>query len=287
MNTTTLGWSKIIAIASLLVTVACGGCDEGTAQNSGQNSGTANSATPNSTANSSTTTPFETNESGEVLCGDVACACDNGTDDDGDGLVDLQDPECTGPYDDDEGTFATGIPGDNKDDCQDCFFDGNSGHGDDGCQYATECLLGGNPMGASGCKNCETSQACYDFCRPRTPNGCDCFGCCEVTLEDGSKETIVLGENCSLDNISACQTGCVINEECSNTCGECELCLGKTVDDLPESCYDTPPDSDMGTPPDPDEPVHTCDDGETPCNETSDCGNNSYCQLGCCIEIIL
>ncbi len=36
-------------------------------------------------------------------------------DNDGDGLVDGFDPECTGPFDDDEATFATGIPGDNKD----------------------------------------------------------------------------------------------------------------------------------------------------------------------------
>ena len=48
-------------------------------------------------------------------CGDVPCACSDGMDNDGDGLVDGFDPECTGPFDDDEATFATGIPGDNKD----------------------------------------------------------------------------------------------------------------------------------------------------------------------------
>lgn len=272
-----------LASVALSLAVACGGCDE----EAGQNNAASNNGTTasNTTPNTGTSTPFETNEDGDVLCGSDPCACDDGQDNDDDGLVDLQDPECTGPYDDDEATFATGIPGDNKDDCQDCFFDGNSGHGDDGCQYASECLLGGNPMGSSGCKNCETSDQCYDFCRPRTPNGCDCFGCCEVTLDDGSKETVVLGEGCSLDNLDNCQTGCVLNENCSNTCGECELCLGKTAEDLPASCYETP--DDMGTPPDPDQPVHTCDDGETPCNETAGCPSNHYCQLGCCIEIIL
>ncbi|HYQ14706.1 MAG TPA: hypothetical protein VEQ58_03080, partial [Polyangiaceae bacterium] len=36
-------------------------------------------------------------------------ACSNGIDDDGDGLIDGFDPECTGLADDDEGSFATGI----------------------------------------------------------------------------------------------------------------------------------------------------------------------------------
>jgi hypothetical protein len=282
---------RTLSVALAIVLAACGGCDESTAGNNGDgtnaNAGNAGNAGTNSVPITDTNSPFEMNESGEVLCGDTACACDDGADNDGDGLVDLQDPECTGPYDDDEGTFATGIPGDNKDDCQDCFFDGNSGHGDDGCQYATECLLGGNPMGASGCKNCEVADQCYDFCRPRTPNGCDCFGCCEVTLEDGSTETVVLGGSCSLDDLSQCETGCVINEECSNSCGRCELCLGKEVEDLPADCFES--GDDMGTPPSDagDTPVHTCEDGEVPCNQTSDCPNNHYCQLGCCIEIIL
>lgn len=272
-----------ILVAILVSFAACGGCDDDGAANSGTNADNVNNAnsTMNNAANSGTNSPFEQNTNGQVLCGGDPCACDDGIDQDGDGLVDLQDPECTGPYDDDEATFATGIPGDNKDDCQDCFFDGNSGHGDDGCQYATECLLGGNPMGPSGCKNCETSQECYDFCRPRTPNGCDCFGCCEVTLEDGSTETVVLGGDCSLDNLAGCETGCILNDNCANTCGRCELCLGKTVEDLPEDCYATP--ADMGTP---DSPPQSCDDGETPCNDTPDCPTNFYCQLGCCIRVI-
>lgn len=265
---------------------ACGGCDEGgTASNNDAPGSNNETVAPNNVASNNTATPFETNESGEVLCGDTACACDDGADNDGDGRIDLQDPECTGPYDDDEATFATGIPGDNKDDCQDCFFDGNSGHGDDGCQYATECLLGGNPTGNSGCHNCDVSDACYDFCRPRTPNGCDCFGCCEVTLGDGTKETVVLGEGCSLDNIDQCETGCVLSADCANTCGRCELCLGKTAKDLPEDCF--APVDDTGTPPDPEDPVHSCDDGEIVCNATSDCPTNHYCQLGCCIQVIL
>src|SRR3569623_791673 len=60
--------------------------------------------------------------------------CSNCKDDDGDGLIDGFDPQCTGPFDNDEGSFATGIPGDNIDTInQDCFFDGNSGACNDGC----------------------------------------------------------------------------------------------------------------------------------------------------------
>src|SRR5690606_10852040 len=85
--------------------------------------------------------------SGTVLCGSAPCACNNGIDDDGDGTIDGFDIECTGAIDDDEGSFATGIPGDNRDPkWQDCFFDGNSGHGDDRCQCPTECLTGELPL---------------------------------------------------------------------------------------------------------------------------------------------
>src|ERR1700753_3665886 len=57
-------------------------------------------------------------------CPATGCACSNGIDDDGDGLADADDPECVGPNDNDEATFATGMPGDNKDPkWQDCFFD--------------------------------------------------------------------------------------------------------------------------------------------------------------------
>src|SRR5207244_10409925 len=67
-------------------------------------------------------------------------ACSDGKDNAGDGLIDAADPECSGPCDNDEGSFATGIPGDNVDACkQDCFFDGNSGMGDDGCEWNLKC----------------------------------------------------------------------------------------------------------------------------------------------------
>jgi hypothetical protein len=40
-----------------------------------------------------------------VPCGGAIGQCNDREDNDGDGLVDLDDPECTGPCDDDEGSF--------------------------------------------------------------------------------------------------------------------------------------------------------------------------------------
>src|SRR5262245_30315987 len=114
--------------------------------------------------------------------------CSDGIDNDGDGLIDYNDPECIGAADSDESSLATGIPGDNIDPCkQDCFFDGNSGMGDDGCEWQLKCDMA-NPGQGVGCPydpnyhNCPgaQSQKCIDNCRKYVPNGCDCFGCCAI-----------------------------------------------------------------------------------------------------------
>jgi len=206
------------------------------------------------------------------LC-EGTCACSDGMDNDGDGLIDGMDPECTGPYDDDEGSFATGIPGDNRDPIwQDCFYDGNSGAGDDGCRYHTGCLTGEKE---STDPDCAVTDMCLEFCKGRTPNGCDCFGCCEVTKEDGTVVTIQIGEGCSLDNIDdadACPP-CTQDDECTNDCGTCELCPGRDPEDLPDECYDDP---DGGT------PMYECEDGIT-CMTSADCEGDAYCSLGCCL----
>jgi hypothetical protein len=231
-------------------------------------------------------------------------ACSNGVDDDGDGLSDGMDPECTGAADADEGTFATGIPGDNRDPkWQDCFFDGNSGAGDDGCRYHTDCLYG--DLDATDA-SCQITDECRDFCQARTPNGCDCFGCC--TIEDGSGNAvdILTGGTCSLNNLDdeeACPR-CVKSADCENTCGRCELCPGRAVEDLPEDCGmdpptgeppdgDPPPDTDppdgdpgdppvVEPPPDIDPPAWECENGRV-CSDALPCPADSYCQLGCCL----
>ena len=92
-----------------------------------------------------------------ALCGDHACACDDGKDNDGDALIDGLNPECTGPLDDDESTFATGQPNKGGGKCRDCFWDSNAGSGDDGCNYANACLQGLAPGPGDKC-TCDVSD---------------------------------------------------------------------------------------------------------------------------------
>lgn len=226
-----------------------------------------------------------------VLADGTTPQCADCTDNDGDGKVDGQDPECAGPLDNDEKTFGTGIPGDNMDACkQDCFFDGNSGQGDDKCEWNLKC----DPAspGAPQCpydatfKNCPATQSaqCKQFCAALTPNGCDCFGCCNVPLPGGGSKNIVLSSTCSLADVNdptKCKT-CTPNADCNNTCERCELCVGKTS--VPADC--APADagaggSDSGVPP----TGQVCVGGIT-CNETLPCASGTYCVTGCCIPIL-
>jgi hypothetical protein len=235
-------------------------------------------------------TPFPMNDAGQVLCGAGPCACSNGKDDDMDGVSDMADPECVSAWDNDEGSFATGMSGDNRDEaCQDCFFDGNSGSGNDGCRLPTSCLSMGNASsGRGGCNSCEQTDKCKSFCKAYTPNGCDCFGCCTVRLQNGSNVNVALGSGCQIDgnNVTGCNT-CVPNDSCRNECGKCELCPGKTLADLPADCLQTPP-NDAGTPNDagPPPPSHTCDDGATACGAgMPSCAGGFSCSFGCCVLI--
>jgi hypothetical protein len=261
------------------------GGSAGKAGGSTGGSSTGGSATGGSSTGGSSTggTGFEAGAGGgTALCTD--CVCANGVDDDMDGLVDGFDPECISAIDNDEGSFATGIPGDNVDPkWQDCFFDGDSGAGNDGCRYHTDCLTGDKSQDDP---DCVVTQACLDFCAPRTTNGCDCFGCCTITTDDGPVD-IFTTATCSLETIDdeqACPR-CVKTTQCENDCGECELCPGKLPEDLPESCQMEPPDG--GTPPPPDggePPVYTCNPGQDVCTLEMPCPPNFYCSLGCCVD---
>jgi len=208
-----------------------------------------------------------------AACGGTVYACGNGMDDDGDGLIDLMDPECTGPCDDLEGSFQTGIPGDNMDCKQDCFFDGDSGSGNDGCEWDLRCDPA-NPGANVGCEytggnNCGDepvmqSQECIDFCTQFVPPGCDCFGCCTVEGPDGPIDIFLNSDpNCSLDNLEVCES-CTKQEDCSDDCdpANCEICFGET--ELPEGCDE-----------------NTCSSGMA-CMDTAECAPDYFCYLGCC-----
>jgi len=224
--------------------------------------------------------------------------CSDGIDNDGDGKVDYNDPECVGPLDNDEGSFATGIPGDNMDACrQDCFFDGDSGGGNDGClwqlkcdprsvnskcpysqqyaqQHADECSLSGSQ-----------SQQCINFCKRLVPNGCDCFGCCAVP---GAPNPILLAATCTaadFNNPAKCPP-CTQVTQCNNPCDRCELCIGKTT--LPADC--TPGGTDGGAP-DGGTPVPDCGSDFVACGpgtgrDPSQCPTGTGCLTGCCLPII-
>jgi hypothetical protein len=206
-------------------------------------------------------------------CGGTIYECGDGEDNDGDGHTDLFDPECTGPCDDDEGSFQTGIPGDNMDCKQDCFFDGNSGQGDDGCIWDLRCdpenpgaNIGCEYTGGNNCNNQPPNQDadCVEFCLQFVPPGCDCFGCCTVQTDEGEVDIFLNSHpDCSLENLAACEP-CTQDDSCINDCtpAECEVCFGET--EPPKGC-------DEGM----------CDQGD-PCMSNADCPTDYACYLGCC-----
>ena len=254
------------------------GSVSGTASQSGS-AGTSSAGTGATTATTSAGTGGSSgtgNDPGNPLdCGGKVYECGDGMDNDGDGKIDLMDPECTGPCDDDESSFQTGIPGDNMDCKQDCFFDGNSGQGDDGCIWNLKCDPA-NPGKDIGCaytggNNCNNSpphqsQGCIDFCTQYVPPGCDCFGCCTVDTPNGPVSIFLNSDpDCALDNLDACQQCTSQIDDCGVPCDPdmCELCFGQDM--LPPGC-DMP----------------TCPAGGDPCQSNADCPTDYFCYQQCC-----
>ena len=76
------------------------------------------------------------------------------------------------------------------------------------------------------------------------------FGCCTVRDQNQVEHTILIGSDCSLDQIND-QTSCPRCEkstQCDNPCGTCELCLGKQPEDLPDECRSQTTPSDNQDP---------------------------------------
>lgn len=239
-------------------------------------SGTAEPTSSTTAEPGSTTNVTATTGGGGIACGGKIYRCADGMDNDGDGKTDLDDPECTGPCDDDEGSFQTGIPGDNVDCKQDCFFDGNSGQSE-GCLWDLKCDPA-NPGAGIGCEytggnQCDgmmgQSEECKANCEQFVPNGCDCFGCCTISTPNGDVNVFLnSGPDCSLINLDACVQCTPQIDDCGNDCNpdDCELCFGET--ELPEGC-DVP---------------GGCQEWEPPCpNGQADCPEGLFCVTGCCI----
>ncbi|CAN5920763.1 hypothetical protein BH11MYX3_BH11MYX3_40690 [soil metagenome] len=230
------------------------------------------------------------------MCTPGGPQCSNCIDDDGDGKIDGQDVECTGSLDNDESSFSTGIPGDNIDAVhQDCFFDGNSGSGNDGCNIHVCCLLGATtkaacPIGQNQYNpaNCPPpigtavlSQKCIDTCGKLAPPGCDCFGCCTECIPGTNPPQCFdidinpsTSPGCNDTNISdgAICKRCVKNTTCGNgTCGgtTCILCPGQDPSTLPSNCTG-----------------QTCPTGTTLCGAGDTCAMGTFCSNGCCIGVI-
>lgn len=216
-------------------------------------------------------------DAGFAYCGNRRCQCSDGLNNDEgqDELVDGLDPECTGATDDSEANFGTGHEQGNRQ-CLDCFFDrrgGGRGANSDGCSRLAACST--NPSATApgnSCGDCEVApdSECVRNCQPLTPNGCDCFGCCNV-YKGGRIFTIQLDARCSMETLqdpSRC-TACIQTESCLNACEDCELCPGRSR--VPASCASVQP---------------VCA-GLTPCRGVADCELGEYCLQGCCFPISL
>jgi hypothetical protein len=203
--------------------------------------------------------------------------CANGLDDDGDGLVDALDPDCTTPYDTSEELFP-GALYDVETCVRDCQFDGNSGQGDDQCDWSLRCdpktpVPSCAPLSSTTCSPAVT-QHCRDFCLPRTPNGCDCFGCCAVEVA-GARRTVLIsgGISCSSQTLSdptRCPS-CTQNTDCLNPCLPGEICFAGS-DPVAGPTTELAPRCPRGQ--------VACGPGAMlPCL----CPAGSYCVTGCCV----
>ena len=85
-----------------------------TATTTGESSSTGADVSTGEPVSSSSTTMPDTDgpTCAPKLCVGKMYACGDCMDNDGDGKIDAEDVECINPCDDDEGSFATGIPGD-------------------------------------------------------------------------------------------------------------------------------------------------------------------------------
>lgn len=260
----------------------------GTSSSGSSGSGGAGTATAvastSTTAATSATSSSATGGGGcqPVMCQGKIYACANCLDDDGDGNADAADSNCVGPCDNSEDKLDLAIPGANNAPCKrDCYFDQDSGSGNDNCSNdlrcdplspdPIDCKYTQPPPASAKCSD-KPSATCLKVCLPLTPNGCDCFGCCEVP--GGGGKFVYIGtkdandvSTCTIENAADPKkcAPCTPVKECFKDCGKCELCLGKNA--IPPECS----------------PSDQCPDakacglvGQAPCPP------GEYCITGCC-----
>jgi len=230
-------------------------------------------------------------------CQGKVYACGDCIDNDNDcGVDSLGDDQCFGPCDNTEDSLYGGIPGQNNSPCKaDCYFDQDTGAGNDDCYWSHKCdpfSVAPNyppeddkceynpnaniPGTSESCDDLQAaqSQTCLDYCGPLTPNGCDCFGCCEIP---GAPTTVYMGSedgsgngSCTLGDIDdplLCKP-CTQVVSCTNTCENCEICIGKP--DLPPECNQ-----------------QTCPQGQQLCGQPGQnpCSFGFFCNTGCCVAV--
>lgn len=256
-------------------------------------------------------------------CQNQVYECGDTIDNDGDGLIDSVDPDCLGPCDNTENSFYGGIPGQPGPACiVDCYWDSNSGSGNDDCFWSHQCdpneqIAPGHPEPIGKCPytaaanipgtgaSCDDltlaqSAVCASVCGPLTPNGCDCFGCCE--LPAGTGKFVWLGSedeasgqgSCTkagIDDPTKCEP-CLPVPSCLNGCDVCELCIGK--DTLPPECFPGSSSSSSGQGGASSSSSTggggsmQCPLDVQPCGLPGQpqCGAGYYCITGCCQPII-
>ena len=295
--TRVLGWGVLFTA----VLISVGACSEDAFVGFDRPAASAGGKTSDGPSDASTPLDARASACQIAKCGSHVYACGDCVDNDGDGLVDSEDPDCVGPCQNSEDTFFGSIPGQNHQPCaEDCYFDSNSGVGNDDCVWSHTCdplevAPSYSPEGATcaydatamlkkglDCATALTTQsaACTSVCGPLTPNGCDCFGCCAVP---GTNTAVWLGstddqgapscDHSHLDDPTRCKP-CTLVQGCSNPCDTCELCFGKRT--LPASCAG----STACSPP-------SCPAGVTPCGASClpDCPTGEACVTGCCVAV--
>jgi hypothetical protein len=306
-----LGLPALLAVAS-----SCSDDEPGGTAGSGANgtsSTTGTAGTAQGGAGGATTGTISTGGgsvgggSGISYCGDKLYECGDLVDNDMDGTTDSADVDCLGPCDNTEDSYYPNLPGMTGAECKtDCFWDQGNGSGNDDCYWDHQCDTlevapdfppeqncaydpGAAQLGGMTCDQAYMQQSalCLNYCAPLTPNGCDCFGCCE--LPAGSDQFVWLGSyddngigSCTLADINdplKCKP-CTPVPGCGNPCDPCEVCIGKPLPDpgCGEGGGGTGGAGGGGG-------GEQCAPGVQPCGlmGQAPCNPGYYCITGCCI----